>query len=58
MGVLRLFHPLAEVDLRHFVDDFHFDTKVTLNEETFVFTLACSPCLSFGGPLSMVYEYL
>jgi hypothetical protein len=31
MGVLQLFHPLAEVDFASFVDDFHLETKATLN---------------------------
>jgi hypothetical protein len=31
MGILRLLHPLVEVDLPPFIDDFHPETKVTLN---------------------------
>jgi hypothetical protein len=48
---LRLISPL-------FVDDFHFETKVILNQEAFVSTLICSPCFSFGGLSGMVYELL
>jgi len=55
MGVLRLLHPLAEVDFAPFVDDFHLETKVTLNWEAFVSTLVCSSCLSFRGLLGMVH---
>jgi hypothetical protein len=32
--------------------------KVILDQETFVFTLAHSPCLSFGGPSGIMYELL
>jgi hypothetical protein len=31
MGILRLLHPLAKVDFAPFVDDFHLETKVTLD---------------------------
>jgi hypothetical protein len=58
MGVFCFLHPLAEVDLPPFVDDFHFMTKVTLNQEAFVSTLAHSPRLSFNGPSNTVYELL
>jgi hypothetical protein len=58
MGVLRLFHPLAKVDLPPFVDDFHPKAKVILDQETFVFVLVHSLHLSFDGPSSMVYELL
>jgi hypothetical protein len=43
-------HPLAKVDLPPFVDDFRLETKITLNQEAFIFIIACSPNLSFGGP--------
>jgi hypothetical protein len=56
--VLHLLHPPIEVDFPPFVDDFHPKTKVTLVRETFISTLACSPCLSSDGLLSMVYELL
>jgi hypothetical protein len=58
MGVLRLLHPLAKVDLPPFVDDFHPKAKVILDQETFVFVLVHSLHLSFDGPSSMVYELL
>jgi hypothetical protein len=35
MGILRLFHPLVEVDIPPFIDDFHLETEVTLNKEAF-----------------------
>jgi hypothetical protein len=56
--VLCLFHPLVKVDFPYFVDDFHHDTKVTLDGEAFVSVLARSPHLSSGGLSGMVYEYL
>jgi hypothetical protein len=56
-GIFRLFHPLVAVDIPPFIDDFHFETEVTLNQKTFVFALVCSPHLSSGGPLGMVYNY-
>jgi hypothetical protein len=58
MGVLRHLHPLVEVDLPPFVDDFHPKIKVFLDRETYIFVLARSPCLVFGGPSNMVYEIL
>jgi len=56
MGILRLFHPLVEVDIPPFIDDFHLETEVTLNREAFVFALVHSLHLSSSGPLGMVYE--
>jgi len=58
MGVLCLLHPPAEVDLPPFMDDFHLEMKVILDQEAFIFTLACSPCLFYGDLLGMVYELL
>jgi hypothetical protein len=46
----------AKVDLLPFVNDFHLEMEVTLDRKTFIFTLACSPRFSFGGPSDMVYE--
>jgi len=57
-GVLHLLHPLVEVDLPLFVDDFHLEMKVILNQETFISTLVCSPRLSSNGSSGMVYELL
>jgi hypothetical protein len=48
MGVLCFFHSLVEVDFPPFVDDFHHETKVTLNHKAFVSALVRSPHLSFG----------
>jgi hypothetical protein len=56
MKVFR--HPLAEVDFPPFIDDLHLETKVILDQKTFVFALVCSPHLFFGGPSSMVYDLL
>jgi hypothetical protein len=50
MVVLHLFHPLAEVDLPPFVDDFHLETEITLDYETFVSVLVRSLHLSSNGP--------
>jgi hypothetical protein len=55
MGVLCLFHSLAKVDLPPFVDDFHLEIEVTLDQKAFVYALACF----FSGDHSgMVYELL
>jgi len=56
--VFWFLHLLAEVDLPPFVDDFHLETKVILDQKTFISILACSPHFSFGGPSNMVYELL
>jgi hypothetical protein len=58
MGVLHLLHPLVDVDLPLFINDFHLKTKVTLDWETFISTLVCSPRLSSNGFSGMVYEFL
>jgi hypothetical protein len=58
MVAFCLFDPLAKVDLPHFVNDFHPKTKFIVNQEVFIFSLACSPHLSFNSPSSMVYELL
>jgi hypothetical protein len=50
--------PLVEVDLPLFVDDFHFETKFTLNQDPFIFALVHSSHFSSSGPLGMVYELL
>jgi len=56
--IFRLFQPLIEVDLPPFIDDFHFEMKVTLDHEAFISTLAHSPRVSSNGPSGMVYELL
>jgi len=58
MGVLCFFHPPIEVDSPPFVDVFHHETKVILDQDTIVFALACSSHLFSGGPSNMVYELL
>jgi hypothetical protein len=57
-GVFRPFHPPTKVHLPPFVDDFHLKIEAILDQEAFVFALAYSPHLSFGGLLGMVYELL
>jgi len=42
IGVVHLFHPLVEVDF-FFVNYFHFEVKVTLDREAFIFALVYSP---------------
>ncbi len=51
-------HPSIKVDLPPFVDDFHSETKVALDQKPFIYALAHSPCLSYVGLLNMVYEFL
>jgi hypothetical protein len=58
MGGHRFLHPLVEVDLPPFINEFHLEIEVTLNREAFISALACSPCVSSIGPLDMVYELL
>jgi hypothetical protein len=58
MVAFYLLDPLAKVDLPHFVNDFHPKTKFIINREVFIFSLACSPHLSFNSPSNMVYELL
>jgi hypothetical protein len=54
----RHLHPLVEVDFLHFVNDFHPEMDLVLDKEAFISILTHSPCLSFGGPSSMVYKLL
>jgi len=58
MGVLCLLHPLVEVDLPPFVDDFYLETEVILDHDAFVFALVHSSRLSSSGLSDMVYELL
>jgi hypothetical protein len=46
---LRHLHPLAEVDLPRFVNDFHLEIDLVLGKKTFIFTLTHFPRLSSGG---------
>jgi hypothetical protein len=57
-GVLYFLHPLAKVDLPPFLDNFHHEMEVTLNQNAFVFTLAHSPRFSTNCLSAMVYELL
>jgi hypothetical protein len=58
MRVFHLLHLLVEVDFPLFIDDFHHETKIILDQQTFIFVLVHSPHFSFGGPSGMVYEFL
>jgi hypothetical protein len=51
-------HPLDEVDLAPFVNDFHLEMDFVLDRKAFIFTLTCSPRRSFDVPSNMVYELL
>jgi len=51
-------HPLAEVDLPLFVNDFHPEMDFVLDREAFIYMLICFPCLSSNSPSNMVYELL
>jgi hypothetical protein len=51
-------HPLTEVDLPPFVDDFHPNIDIVLDIKAFISALTHSPHLSSGSPSSMVYELL
>jgi hypothetical protein len=51
-------HPLVEVNLPPFVNDFHSKMDLVLNKKAFIFIVACFPCLSFDGFSNMVYELL
>jgi len=51
-------HPLVEVDLPPFVNNFHLETNLVLDKKIFIFTLTCFPHLSSNDPSSMVYELL
>jgi hypothetical protein len=55
---LHHFHPLAEIDLPLFVNDFHPEMNLVLDKKTFISILTRSPCLSFNIHLRMVYELL
>jgi hypothetical protein len=52
------FHPLAEVDLPPFVNDFHLKMNLVLDWKTFIFVLTHSSCLSSNGHSGVVYEFL
>ncbi len=56
IATFRHLHPLIEVDLPPFVDDFHPKMDCVLDKEAFIFTLTHSPHLSFDGPSGVVFE--
>jgi len=51
-------HPLVEVDLPPFVNNFHPKMDLVLDKETFIYALTHFPLLSYGGPLGMVYAFV
>lgn len=57
MRIFRLLHPLDEVYLSPFVDDFHYEMVVILDQEAFVYALVRSPHFFFDGPSGMVYDF-
>jgi hypothetical protein len=58
MVVLCPLHPLVEIDLPPFIDDFDLEMEVIFNWEAFIFILVHSPCISSNGPSGVVYENL
>jgi hypothetical protein len=52
------FHPLVEIDIPPFVDDFNPKMDLVLDRKAFIFVLTHSPRLSSNSPLNMVYELL
>jgi hypothetical protein len=56
--VFHHLHPLVEVDLPPFVNDFHLELDLVLDIEAHIFSFMCLPRFSFGNPSSMVYELL
>ncbi len=50
MRVFCFLYLLAKVNFPPFVDDFHLEMEVTLNQEAFVYVLAHSPyfCFRYG----------
>jgi len=54
----RRLHPLVEVDLPPFVDDFHLKLDLVLDRKTFISTLTCSLGLSFSNLSGILYELL
>ncbi len=52
------FHPLVEVDLPPFVDDFNPKMDLVLDGKAFIFASLHSSHLSSNNPLNMVYELL
>jgi hypothetical protein len=55
---LHHLHPLVEVDLPWFVDDFHPEMDLVLDREAFIFALTHLPCLSFDDLSNTVYKIL
>jgi hypothetical protein len=58
IATLHHFHPLVEVDLPPFVNDFNPKMDLILDKEAFISVLTHSPHLSFNNPSNMVYELL
>jgi hypothetical protein len=49
-------HPLAEIDLPPFGDDFQPEMDLVLDRKAFIYALTCFPHLSFNNALGMVYK--
>jgi hypothetical protein len=58
IATLHHFHPLVEVDLPPFVDDFNSKMDLVLGREAFIYVVTYSPRLSSNSPSNMVYELL
>jgi hypothetical protein len=58
IATLHHFHPLVEVDLPPFVDDFNPKTNLVLDRKAFIYALMYPPRLSSNSLSNMVYELL
>jgi len=58
IATLHHFHPLVEVDLPPFVDDFNPKMDLVLDRKAFIYVVMYSPCLSSNSLSNMVYELL
>jgi len=54
---LHHFHPLVEVDLSPFVDDFNLEMDLVLGREAFISPLMHSPRLSCNNPLNVALNF-
>jgi hypothetical protein len=54
----RYLHPLAEVDLLHFVNNFHPKMDLVLDRKALIYVLTRFSRLSSNDPLGLVYELL
>jgi hypothetical protein len=56
--VLHFLHTIIAIDFPPFVNDFHCEMEVILNQEAFVSALVLSPRFFSGGLSGMVYKFL